>query len=139
MTDKEYREQKQRIKALFSKWHILGLGWFRVHYEWDRARCMDEPMEAMKTEVSWQYREVTFTVRLPACQELDDDHLEHIVVHECAHALTGGFMAQLDLTSPGQVQIMEHATEMVANAIIWSREAGKRDTLKAGKKTQKRG
>jgi hypothetical protein len=128
MTDKEYREQKKRVKAYFDKWsRAVGLGWYRVFYEWDRARSEDDVSEVMKTTVSWHYREVTFYIRLPAAAELDDEHLEHVVVHELVHALTGSFMSQMDLSDKAVNQIMEFGTESIAMALIWAREAGKND------------
>lgn len=129
MTDKEYREQKKRVRKLFDRWmKPVGMGWFHVEFEWGRALNEDQPREVMKTEVTWEYREVTFIVRLPACVALSDERLEHIVVHELSHALTGGFMAQLDLSNDAINQIMETTTENVANALLWAREAGKKDT-----------
>lgn len=128
MTDKEYREQKKRVKKYFDKWaHTVGLGWYRSHFDWDRALSEDQPSEVMRTEVSWNYREVTFTIRLPACANLDDDHLEHVVVHELSHALTGALMSHMDLSDPAVNQIMEYGTESVAMALEWAREAGKND------------
>ncbi len=123
MTDKEYREQKARVRKFFDKWHgPLGMCWFSVEYEWDRERNPDESREIMKTEVSWEYREVTITVRMPACINLSDKKLEHIVVHEFSHALTGGFMSNMDLDNQYACQIMENATESIANALLWTRE-----------------
>lgn len=128
MTDKEYELEKKRVKKFLDKWYsCLGLNWYHIEYEWDRNRNPDESSEVMKTEVSWTYREATIYIRLPACANQSDERLEHIIVHEFSHVLTGGFMANMDLSNDFCNQIMENATETVANALIWSREAGIND------------
>lgn len=125
MTDKEYREQKKRVQKFIDKWHkTLGMGWYRIDLEWDRARAEDYPNEAAITEWQWQYRTASITFRLPEIALLNDEKLENVVVHEFAHILTG---AMVQNQPDENRQLMEYSTENVARALIWAREAGKKD------------
>ena len=50
MTDKEYREQKARVKKYIDKWFkALGMGWFHIDMTWSRERDEDQPNTAAKT------------------------------------------------------------------------------------------
>lgn len=125
MTDKEYREQKKRVQKYFDKWYsVLGMGWYRIDRNWDRARSEDAPNEAAITSWQWQYRTASITYRLPVIAELDDDKLENVVVHEFAHILTG---AMVQNAPDDNDQLKEYGTECVARALIWAREAGRKD------------
>lgn len=125
MTDKEYREQKKRVQKYIDKWfNTLGLGWYRVDINWDRAKSEDAPDEAAITSCQWQYRTASITYRLPVIAELDDDKLENVVVHEFAHILTG---AMVQNAPESNDQLKEYGTECVTRALIWAREAGRKD------------
>lgn len=125
MTDKEYEEQKKRVKRYIDKWYdTLGLGWWRVEMIWDRAKNEDMPDEAAVTRWQWQYRTASVTWRLPILAELDDEKLEGTVVHEFAHILTG---AMVQNAPEENTQLMEYGTESVARALIWARLAGQKD------------
>lgn len=125
MTDKEYREQMKRVQKYIDKWfNTLGLGWYEVDLHWSRVDDDEEKDTAAKTTWRWQYRTAAITFYLPTIAELSDDKLENAVVHEFAHILTGSMVQnQPDDNS----QLMEYGTETVARALIWAREAGKKD------------
>lgn len=125
MTDKEYREQKRRVKRYIDKWlKPLGMGWHRIDLEWDRERNNDLPDEAAVTSWMWQYRTANITFRLPVIKELNEEKLENVVVHEFSHILTG---AMVQNQPEDNKQLMEYSTENVARALIWAREAGRKD------------
>lgn len=125
MTDKEYREQKKRVQKFIKKWYdTLGLGWYRVDLIWDRARSEESPDEAAITHWSWQYRTASITFRMPVIEELNDEKLENVVVHEFAHILTGSMVQNQPEENK---QLAEYGTETVARALIWAREAGGKD------------
>lgn len=124
MTDKEYREQKKRVQKYIDKWFkTIGLGWFRVEFSWSRERYADSPNTAGRTTSSWQYKDAGITWYLPALAEIDDDHLENVVVHEFCHVLLSGLAQMMENDSTEANQINEYTTELVANALIWAREA----------------
>ena len=75
---------------------------------------------------SWQYRHATITWFMPAVVDNDDDYLEGIVVHEFTHVL----ISPLLLVNGEDDLPLQHvyATECVARAIRWAREAGEKST-----------
>ena len=124
MNDKEYAKQKKRVEKYINKWHrVMGLGWFCIEYIWDREHKEDSPNTAALTNSAWQYKDASITWFLPQIQALADDRLENIVVHEFCHVLLSG-LAQWIEDNPQADQLNEYTTELVANAMIWSREAG---------------
>lgn len=126
MNDKDYAKQKKRIKKLVEKWHDpMGMGWFHIDMNWDRARKDDVPNTAARTVSSWQYRNADITWYLPACADNDDDFMENIVVHEFVHILIAP-LALVDKETDLPLQ-HEYATECVARAMRWVREAGAKD------------
>lgn len=123
MTDKEYAKQKKRVQKYIDKWHrTMGLGWFHVEFIWDREHKSESPATAALTSSSWQYKEATITWYLPKILEATDERLENIVVHEFCHVLLSGLAQWID-DNPQADQLNEYTTELVANAIIWAREA----------------
>lgn len=126
MTDKEYREQKARIQKLIDKWFkAMGLGWFHVDMVWCRERNKDSPDTSAITTTSWQYRNADIQWFLPVIADSDDDFLEGIVVHEFTHILLAPLL-MVDKQDDLPLQ-HEYATECVARAIQWVREAGQKD------------
>lgn len=126
MNDKEYNIQKKRVQKLINKWRRpIGMGWWRIEFAFTRERNADEYNCVAMTESRWQYRYAAITFYLPAVADNDDDFLENIVVHEFSHVLISS-MAQ---AIPEEHQMEhEYATECVAQAILWAREAGSKDT-----------
>lgn len=125
MTDKEYKEQKKRVKKYFDKWHdTLGLGWYQTDINWSRTDDEDQKDTAAPTTWRWQYRSASIAFFLPVLQTLNDDKLEGVIVHEFAHILTGSMVQN---APDDNDQLSEYGVETVARAIIWAREAGKKD------------
>lgn len=125
MTDKQYRDQRKRVRKYFDKWFTtLGLGWYQVDVVWSRTVDEDDRDTAAKTTWRWQYRTASITFYLPTIAELNDEKLEGVVVHEFAHILTGSMVQN---SPDDNSQLMEYGTEIVARALIWAREAGKKD------------
>lgn len=125
MTDKEYRKQKARVKKFWGKWfNTLGLHWWGIDLYWQRERNEDEPSELGHTSSNWQYRTAAVTFNIPVVAEINDDKLEEAVVHEMTHILVAPIQ---DFRDDQARDITELTVTTVARALIWSREAGKRD------------
>lgn len=122
MTDKEYSKQKKRVQGYIDKWFdTLGLGWFRVEMNWCRERKDESPNVAADTTTQWQYRFSSINWYLPVIAENTDEAVEGIVVHEFAHIL----IAPIAQTASEELdQQHEYATESIARAFQWAREAG---------------
>ncbi len=137
MTDKEYRSQKKRVEKFADKWfRTMGLGWFKVDFEWSR---LENGEVAANTLSSWQYKAATITWYLPHIAKYDDDTIERCVVHEFAHVLLSGLAQNMihdDETMANQIN--EYTTEVVTSAIMWSRIAGQEDKKKEKPSGQKK-
>lgn len=130
MTDAEYKAEKARVQRFIDKWFTtMGLGWFKVNMEWSREH---DGEVAARTLSSWQYKSATITWFLPHIEKYDDDTVEETVVHEFSHVLLSGIaqnMVDTDETLANQVN--EYTTELVAHALLWTRNAGRDDQRKA--------
>lgn len=124
MTDKEFEAQKKRVKKYIAKWHdTMGLGWFKITMDWVRDRD-ENPATAAKTTSHWQYRQAWIQWFVPALVDNNDEFLESIVVHEFTHILLSPLLL-VDSKEDLPLQ-HEYATETVARAIQWAREAGEK-------------
>ena len=128
MTDKEYAKQKKRIRQLIAKWHGTGFGWWRIDYEYDRE-VKESDNEVIRNCVadcstSWEYRTALITFYMPVVARQSDEELENQFVHEHAHILIGAIQ---DFSNENARQMTEYATECVARALVWAREAGAKD------------
>lgn len=127
MNDKEYRKAKKRVESFIDKWEeTVGLGWWTVKHHWMRGDHEDDNEIAAETKAYWNYKRVHFFWYLPALFEKEDYILEHLVVHEFAHALMSPLYKQLDGMNSAESQINEYATTQVEIALIWAREAGEK-------------
>lgn len=126
MTDKEFEKQKRRLKRYIDKWFkVMGLGWFKVDMDFVRARDETSPGTAAKTTTHWQYRQAWIEWFIPSIADNDDDFLEGIVVHEFTHILIAPLVL-VDKETDLPIQ-HEYATESLARAIVWAREAGEKE------------
>lgn len=127
MNDKESAKQKARIKKYMDKWHeTLGLKWFEVNITYERSYSTDESA-AITIMDRWQYRSFDITYYLPNLADLDDEHLEGVIVHELVHCLTAPFAMNMKGTEDNdgyRRDLIEQTTTIVANAIEWAYQAG---------------
>jgi len=125
MNDKEYKELKTRIKKLIEKWfRPAGFGWWRVDFVYSRERMPDNDDCAASTHADWQYSHGTITFYLPVLTNLNDEELEHTLVHELCHLTASGWHNMQD-TGDATARF-ERTVDDFAKHLIWSREAGEK-------------
>ena len=125
MTDKEFRDQKKRVEKYIDKWYkTLGLGWHQIDFVWERSRWNENPAACARTECMWQYRNGYITFYLEAVLDMSDEQIENTVVHEFVHVISWPMWENAEA---GERKENEYATEEITRAILWSREAGKKD------------
>ncbi|MGK2898834.1 MAG: hypothetical protein ACSLE9_09130 [Burkholderiaceae bacterium] len=92
MTDKEFKRERKRIRALAAKWRDpLRL------FEWEvELRYSRGPFEVNGTRdsdavgmasVQWPYRKATLTFDVTETAGYSDAYLEQVFVHECVHVI----------------------------------------------------
>jgi hypothetical protein len=135
MTDADYRAQKKRVQALAARWEpSLGLRWWRLTYTWFREPFEDKPRVAMQCGQQYEYRCANIDVSLPLCADMDDDALEHYLLHEYGHILLDAMATYRELgEEPFRLQ-EEHTATTLATIFQWVREAGREDERKSKKK-----
>lgn len=130
MTDLEYAKQKKRVGKYLTKWQdCMGLKWWNIQIVWDRSYSSSEnPGAAAETNMNgWKYRQAGITFYLPKiAEEPDADEIEKLVVHELCHVLLGPISTNMeDLNGSYQRQLMEFNTDLVADALLWTRRAAR--------------
>ncbi len=130
MNDKQFKEQRRRVRKLWTKWQdVLGLyawdvtlNYFRGAIDVDGAINFDA---AGCAKVSWEYQRATLSFDLEAVMAMDDRVLEEMIVHECTHILLRQ-MRQDWFTSPSDLNMPheEHVATMISRAFLDVRKAG---------------
>lgn len=131
MNDAEAESIKKRIQAILARWRPSGFAWWRIRTVYDRgchADC-DTRARVAQTQMRWEYREATITFYLDRFEKLGDEESEAAVVHELSHLLVSPIE---DASSDLARQVTEHAVELVASALLWTR-----DWASAGTRTRK--
>jgi len=96
MTDEEFEAQVVRIDKLVEKWApLLGLKWmenlqirFHRHFKEGDDRCIADNV------TDWEYKLASITFYIPACEDVPDDRLERLVVHELFHTVVNPLREQ---------------------------------------------
>lgn len=129
MTDAEYEALMARIIALKDKWHYaLGLGHWRVTYEYDRAGDeFDDARGGRRNvagicKVDWQYAQAKITFNMDALNGCDDDTLEETFVHECMHILVNEMRGKPNVCQPSE----ERVCSMLERAFRWTWEEARK-------------
>lgn len=127
MTDKEYREQKQRIRKLKDKWFKnLGLGWWRINISYIRDEKFTGKAEyapkvfngiyeaAFVVSTDYYYNSASIDCYLSILKDLPDDELEEYFLHELMHIIL----------NPMHTKATSNQEELVATklaqAFLWS-------------------
>lgn len=130
MTDKEYKEQKQRIRKLIKKWvQPLGLNWYSIEFIYERVIKPDDRQTAyspknvsgywqtvMDTTADPYYCTASVTCYLPIVKDLNDRELEETFLHELMHIFLSSMHDKKSAKEEEQV-----ATRL-AKAFIWAVE-----------------
>lgn len=116
MTEITNTKQRDRIKKLVKKWQwiILNYGWqFEVHY-CETSRDMPKEFENSDGgSFSYpSYMEGGIYFNLMACDKLNADEMEEVVVHELTHFLVSPIMKK-----PEEYQ-MEQTVTMISRAFL---------------------
>ena len=137
MNDKEYEQQKNRVKKLLDKWRTpLGLGWWRVTLEYSRekSRGEDTPSEhnadvngtwdvIFSTRSDFHYKVATITAFLPIIKDINDEDMERYFLHECMHIL----VTPMKHKDKGPQEELVATT--LADTILWVVEGTKKKKL----------
>jgi hypothetical protein len=132
VNDPNYAAQKRRIRRLIDKWHkSLGMGWWSLDIKYSnttRDDGDDYSTVLMAVHTDWEYRKAAITVHIPSMFDVSNEDLEKCVVHELCHVLVNE-MHDWTLEDPGK----KHEERVVcglADAFLWTRNAGKDDAKK---------
>lgn len=145
MNDKDFKEQRSRIRKLIKKWHSsLGLNWWRIEYKFSRDKNSDGPA-AYEPEGSWDvaamceaddnYLTAVITFFLPNIVDIPDNELEEIYLHECMHI----FLKPMQTKEKASEE--ERVATMLSRAMVWASEMTKSTetpSRRPRKKPQKR-
>lgn len=130
MTDKEYKAFTSKVSKLYKKWiKTLGLAaWdiscvtVRGHSGYDDGRQAD-------CRAQWEYRQASMRFYADVMEELSDDEIEAVFLHECCHILINEMheFGSPKMTDEEMTRAMMHeeraATEM-SMAILTAYKAG---------------
>ena len=67
------------------------------------------------------------TVYLPRLQDMSDDEIEGVLVHELSHVMIHPVSGDLKADEPDFNEKVEYATTCIALAVKWAYEAGERE------------
>lgn len=135
MTDKQYKEQKARMKKLINKWVApLGLNWWKLQYEWIRSdhdggettympfTGKDQKFTCIMSVVTdYYYKTATIQFYLLTLMDYSDEELERHFVHECMHIHLKAMQTKQKAAEE------ELVATSLADAFIWVRDAGSKD------------
>lgn len=130
MTDREYKQQKARIRVLIDKWtKPLGLRWWRIEYVYCREKRDESEssayrppqvgnnwMTAFATIADPYYLSATITAYFPTLIDLSDEDLEEYFIHELMHVLLSPMHHKSTQKEEEQV-----ATRL-AQSFMWTKE-----------------
>lgn len=124
MTDKEYRNQKNRLRKLIKKWHTkIGMSWWKVDYVYSRTNKQNEsdatyrPIDyicLMDTSTDFYYLDARITFYLPTVKDTEDDVLEESLIHEYMHVYLN------PLKDDNKAKEEELVATKLARAILWA-------------------
>jgi hypothetical protein len=129
VNDEAYEAQKARVQALIDRWvKTIGLGWWRITYVHRRSFSDIQSAggnyeEKMRCEANWRYGHACITVFVPAIEDLSDNALEWLFVHELMHVFLNEMKVENQGQADHQQEHEEHVASSLASAFIWLRES----------------
>lgn len=125
MNDADFEAQKARIQKLLDLWLTpLGLRWWSITVIYDRD--LEPSSQTVETDSNscvymhvtthWEYIFATVTVYVHAIQDVDDDELERMFLHEMAHIM-------LSAMRYDGAHMEERTASELARAFQWIKDA----------------
>jgi len=132
VTDEEFAQQKDRIRALADRWiGPLGLHWYKIDLAY--ARDDYQPLgdtsrenSLAKCSTDWRYGTALITWNMPLVREQKDDDLEMAFVHELCHI----FLNEMRWTASNDGDSLDHEERVASTltkAFLWLRDHLKED------------
>jgi len=129
MDDAAYEAQKVRVQTLIDRWvKAIGLGWWHITYHY-RREYAEGGAEAsayetkMQCEAHWKYNQACITIYVPAIEELSDDALERLFVHECMHIFLAEMRVETNAQAEHQQEHEERVASSLTSAFLWLRDS----------------
>lgn len=130
MNARALAKEKARVEGLIKRWQtVMGLGYWRIDrtywqravdfHDWGGALAEDDTV--LMACPDWRYMQCTIHVNCEATVQLDDWALEQDVVHELAHCHIDELRQLLGEITDDLRGHIEHVTEAVAKALVWTR------------------
>jgi len=120
------RDKRKKIKKYLKKWITpLGLGWWKIDifYIDDPATILNEfktgdgeGIVRATVKPQWEYGVASINFNLPAFNNLDDDEIERVVIHELVHILVNEMRES-------EMHHEERVVTGLTKAFMWTREA----------------
>lgn len=128
MTDKKFNELKKKVEKIATEWRdIMGLHDHRIRFKFLREYDKNRYTVAQVYPL-WQYKHHTLEFFMPSVAECEsDEELEEDILHELVHILIAPATGNEVPNSDHQRQMHEYATQCTTYALLWAREAGRRD------------
>ena len=120
MKDKAVQKQMDRVRPLVDDWaHGLGLGYYTretLYYSKEKEfRKGNGGVAVFRVWADWRYLTFTISVNLPAVKRLNDNELEHAIVHELVHVLVN------EMRETG-INHEERTVTQLTKAFFWVRD-----------------
>lgn len=133
MTDKEFRQQRARVRKSLSKWLTpLGLNNQRsIYFIYKRDGGPADPDVIASCTPEWEYKHASIWFHLDRMMVVDDEDLDYFVRHELCHILVNQMATSGAVAKKNEERVV---TEL-AQILNWVWRAGAKE---AGKKKGKK-
>lgn len=128
MTDRKFNELKKKVDIILNDWRpVLGLSNHRFNIKYLREYNKERYTVAQCFPL-WQYKSHTIEIFMPAIKDCQDDsELEEDILHELCHILIAAATTNDVPYNEFERQMKEYATQNVAHALIWAKNAGRKN------------
>lgn len=122
MNDASFAREKERVLTLSRHWRdLLGLSRWEITYAFFLENIPHDDDATMTCSVRWPYQTAYIRVNCSATEDMDDEHLETVFVHEMGHILVNQMRPDDGPCTPDE----ERVVTMIADAILQVRDTAR--------------
>lgn len=122
MNDETFAHEKERVLTLARYWRdVLCLIRWEITYRFFLENIPNEDDATMTCTVQWPYQTAYISVNCSVTEDLSDEKLEEILVHEFAHIIVNQMRPEDGRCTPNE----ERVCTMIADAILTTRDAAR--------------